>query len=434
MMFAVERKCCTSVAAVLLEAGADPCASVTGSVTALHTAARLGWPKSCELLLARADLQLEAKDTYGRTALTYAASYGQLDNVQMLLQHGADVNIADDMSKRPLDYACALLHINVATCLLEAGADVNAADCDGNSVLMLAAQINSAAVVQLLLDHGADISITNKSCQNALYKAAREGHVSIMELLLQRGCSITAVSSTGITALMIAAGRGHIAAAEWLLQRDAAVDAVTHDGCTVLHCASMGSTDNAAMIELLLANGADVHKRTEHDRTALDVAASEGNVKCAKALIAAGIDVNDTSTTGHTSLHIAVVSEHSAVVQLLLDHGATAVMDTLVPSKCPYIDQCCTTMTALMVCTDVATTKALLAAGVDVAVANDTGDTCLHLAVEHELPVPVICLLLKAGADLRAVNNAGKTAAQLAHERGYALIEQLLKRAAQQRH
>jgi ankyrin repeat protein len=74
----------------------------------------------------------------------------------------------------------------------------------------------------------------------------------------------------------------------------------------------------------------------------------------------------------------------------------------------------------------------LLAAGADVHVANDAGNTCLHLAAKYELPVPILCLLINAGADLHAVNNEGHIAAQIAHDEGYMLLEQLLNRAAQQ--
>jgi ankyrin repeat protein len=76
--------------------------------------------------------------------------------------------------------------------------------------------------------------------------------------------------------------------------------------------------------------------------------------------------------------------------------------------------------------------KLLLAAGADVHVTNEAGDTCLHVAARHNHKASVVCLLIKAGADLQAVNSEGKTAAQLAHDRGHVLIEQLLIRAAQQ--
>jgi uncharacterized protein len=252
----------------------------------------------------------------------------------------------------------------------------------------------------------------------------------MMEILVQRGVSVAAVDSKGNTVIMIAVEKGHKPAVKWLLQQDIAVNAVRHDGYTALHCVSANSSsDDVAMIELLLANGADVHKRTEHDQTALELAAESGDVQCARALIAAGADVNHSSSLNMTSLHIAIKERRAAVVQLLLEHGATAVINSVTPIKC--FNGCCDGATALMMCTESDTVKVLLAAGADIHITNHVGDTCLHVAAKHNWIAPMLCLLIKAGADLHAVS---KTAAQLAHERGYTLIEQLLNRAAQQGH
>jgi ankyrin repeat protein len=140
-------------------------------------------------------------------------------------------------------------------------------------------------------------------------------------------------------------------------------------------------------------------------------------------------DVNYVDHRGHHVLHVALSRQHAAVVQLLLEHGAAAAMNSVVRVQHLSTGY---DITAMMMCDTVDTVKVLLAAGADVHVTTAAGDTCLHSAAELKRPVPVICLLIKAGADLHAVNNEGKTAAQLAHERGCTLIAQLLNRAAQQ--
>jgi ankyrin repeat protein len=119
-------------------------------------------------------------------------------------------------------------------------------------------------------------------------------------------------------------------------------------------------------------------------------------------------------------------------VQLLLEHGATTVMNSVLPVRCCTDAQCCDNVTALMMCTEANTVNLLLAAGADVHVTNSVGNPALHMAAMHNWKAPMLCLLIKAGADLYAVNNKGRTAAQLAHDRGYTLLEQLLNRAAQQ--
>jgi uncharacterized protein len=117
------------------------------------------------------------------------------------------------------------------------------------------------------------------------------------------------------------------------------------------------------------------------------VAAVYGNVKCAKVLIAAGADVNNSTDSGITSLHLAINHQYSAVVQLLLEHGATAAMNTLVPALSVVEGaQIWSRVSALVMCTEVQTLKALLAAGADVHVTTHVGDTCLHLAVANGYP------------------------------------------------
>jgi ankyrin repeat protein len=371
-------------------------------MTALHTAAAAGSAGCCELLLARADMLLEAKTAKGWAALMFAARKGHLEHVRLLLQHGADVN---------------------------------AVNCNGCNALMTAVHTADTAVAQLLLDHGADANATDLEGHNALFKATLGGNVSMMELLVQHGLSATTVDNLGQTLLIIAAHRGHTAVAEWLLQRGVAVNAVENEGFTALHSACVSNVcDNAAMVELLLANGADVNQCARGEHAALEAAADSGNVHCARVLTAAGANVNHSDSDGITSLHVAATAQHSAIVQLLLEHGATAVIKIVIPKRCCTDAHCCASVTALMLCTDADTVKLLLAAGADVHITNHVGDTCLHVPAKHNWVTPMLCLLIKAGANLHAVNNEGKTAAQLAHERGYTLIEQLLNRAAQQSH
>jgi ankyrin repeat protein len=429
------KKCCTEVSDILLRAGADPCVRTSpGRSTALHIAAKVGLAETCEMLIAKAGSSiLEVRDCQGLTALKYAAIRGRTDNIKVLLQHGADVNAADNNRATPLFAASLEQHTNVARQLLEAGADVNALDANRHSALRAAVVSNNTALFVLVLQYGADIGVTDVLGQNELFSAAQYGHVCMMELLVQRGLSVHATDSSKRTPLIIAVVARQHATAEWLLQHGAAVDAVGNNGVTALRtvCDS-ASCDDATMVELLLTNGANVQRvNPETGATALDAAAVHGHLQCAQLLIAAGADVNFSITGSFRCLHMAIMAQEPAVVQLLLEHGATAVMNSVLPVSCFYGD-CYNSTLALMLCSTAATVKVLLAAGADVHVTTAAGDTCLHVAVRHSYKAPVMCLLIKAGVDLHAVNSSGKTAAQLAHDRGNVLIAQLLNRAAQQ--
>jgi uncharacterized protein len=178
-------------------------------------------------------------------------------------------------------------------------------------------------------------------------------------LVVQNGLCVYAVNNVGHTLLMVAAARGHEPAAEWLLQQGVAVNAVDNHGYTALHRASAAAKgDHAAVVTLQLANGADVHYRcASRQRTALELAAYSGNMQCARVLISAGADVNHFDSMYMTSLHMAIREHHAAVAQLVLEHGATAVMNSILPIKCLTDAQCCTSVTALMLCTEPDTVK-----------------------------------------------------------------------------
>jgi ankyrin repeat protein len=117
--------------------------------------------------------------------------------------------------------------------------------------------------------------------------------------------------------------------------------------------------------------------------------------------------------------------EHPEVLQLLLEQSSASAMIDDLADEC----DCCGSRTLIMMRDQPAHLKLLLAAGVDVHVTTDRGNTALHVAAVHKHPAPVLCLLIKAGVDLHAVNSDGKTAAQVAADSGNTLAAALLTRA-----
>jgi ankyrin repeat protein len=98
------------------------------------------------------------------------------------------------------------------------------------------------------------------------------------------------------------------------------VQAKNPDSETALHeAASYGRT---AIVEFLLASGAEVDARDEDGETPLRDAAKYGHTAAMKLLIAKGADVNAVDMDGDTSLHKAVEYGRKAAVELLLASGA----------------------------------------------------------------------------------------------------------------
>ncbi|UCF81171.1 MAG: ankyrin repeat domain-containing protein [Acidobacteriota bacterium] len=79
---------------------------------------------------------------------------------------------------------------------------------------------------------------------------------------------------------------------------------------------------DAAEVEELLEQGADVNAGEEDGTTALMFAASKGHTETVKALVASGADVNAETDNGVTALMTAVSWGYTETVKVLLDAGA----------------------------------------------------------------------------------------------------------------
>jgi len=152
----------------LLNAGADVNAVDPYGFTALirlcvASNASLRGPHADGIVVTRllidAGANVNAQDDGGYTALMFAARAGEIAQMRLLLDHGADPNLA---APRPngttalLESACSWCGIEPMRLLLDAGAEVNVQDNVGRTALMSAAISAEIAQVRLLLSRGAD--------------------------------------------------------------------------------------------------------------------------------------------------------------------------------------------------------------------------------------------------------------------------------------
>jgi ankyrin repeat protein len=130
-----------------------------------------------------------AQDGYSNTAVGCAALEGKLRMAQVLVKHGADVNLTDSDRYTALYLAMLFTSKNaqkICRLLLDHGADVNAANAVGKTPLMAAVRRKEFEIAKLLLERGADASLKNFRGDTALDLLRRaKGYKALRKLLEQ---------------------------------------------------------------------------------------------------------------------------------------------------------------------------------------------------------------------------------------------------------
>jgi ankyrin repeat protein len=122
-------------------------------------------------------------DRYRSTPLTYAAIYGHLEVVRVLLEEGANVNRTDSVVYTALHHAAWNGHLDLCRLLLDWGAKVDALNKSRNTPLMWAAWQGHLSIAKLLVERGADVSLKNEDGHTALDFARREAKSDVAEWL-----------------------------------------------------------------------------------------------------------------------------------------------------------------------------------------------------------------------------------------------------------
>jgi ankyrin repeat protein len=370
---------------LLLAAGSDRGLASYGERTPASYAAGSGSLPALEALLDRKTV--DQADTYGRTALHYAAASGKAEVVDYLLAKGASLDagrgdvLKDALEKGAWEPVQSLLAAarksdkraapelfdSVRSCSVELaklalsapGADPGARE--GGSATGATLLMNAAArprcfdTVKLLLARGADLHAPDGDGRGPLMNAAAGGSPLTLKLLLSRGADanlpLRAGYYKGQTPLHAAAGsyeRARVlvdkgarqqpdengvtpamtaAAANdrayRLLGAKADVAQADKAGKTLLMYAASGHADTVGSV---LARGADARAAAKNGTTALHAAAGSWTAVLRKVelLLAKGAEVDAVDNDGFTPLYRAFERRDFRVPRLLAAKGASA--------------------------------------------------------------------------------------------------------------
>ena len=327
------------------------CLAVLGLVSAVaeepsdrfYQAIRNNDLASLRALVKSSDVNI--KDQRESTPLMYAAAYGSLDAMKLLLDAGADAN-----AKNAFDVTALLWCTNdlaKARLLVEKGANVNARSKQGRTPLIIAAAHDgNSETVKLLIEKGADVSARTQRENSALHEAADANDTESVKLLLAKGADINAKNAFGDTPLMYAATHGNVEVMKLFLAKGADVNVVDSSevarvkngpialgNFTALHLAAISGGSDA--VKLLLETGAKVNVQDVRGMTPLMLAigTDRPDIGAIRLLLEKGADKNIKSKAGETAVDWAKKFNYPPVMDALgIDHKQVAAAAFALPA------------------------------------------------------------------------------------------------------
>ena len=276
--------------------------------------------------MLRQGTPVNLRSSDGTTPLMVATLHGNLTSVQILLDHGADPNMANQQGVTALLWGAT--ELPKVQLLLAHGAEVNARSAGGNTPLLVAASSpDGAAVVQALLTQGADLIRRNQQGRSALQNAVRAGDLNSIQLLLayaEEANKLEELIGAHSTNLIeTAASTG-----------DTGIVTLLCDQLTGIHGGKLpptGQAVNLALLaehidvaELLIARGADITVRRNPGNVPTILLATyteTGNPLALKALLAHDIDLHARNRDEETALTWARRRGHPELIELLTNAG-----------------------------------------------------------------------------------------------------------------
>lgn len=117
------------------------------------------------------------------SSLHDAALAGDLIQLRLLLDGGADVNQTNEFRSTALLYAAKVNQLEAAMMLIERGAHVNIANSSKTTALHCAASSGHLAMCELLLDKGADLRCLDEDCDSPIDVAEEGGWPEVCNFL-----------------------------------------------------------------------------------------------------------------------------------------------------------------------------------------------------------------------------------------------------------
>lgn len=160
--------------------------------------------------------------------LLVASLQGDSGKVRRLIRNGAYVNTKTEEGITPVMMAAQNGNTEIIEILIEHGANVNATSNEraikGYTALMLAAQNGHPEIANILIGNGANIDAKTHDGVTALHIACRFEHLPVVKTLVENGAAVNTVDNQNMPPLISAINSGNFPITEILVEHGANVN------------------------------------------------------------------------------------------------------------------------------------------------------------------------------------------------------------------
>ncbi|XP_030829986.1 serine/threonine-protein phosphatase 6 regulatory ankyrin repeat subunit B isoform X3 [Strongylocentrotus purpuratus] len=261
-------------------------------LTLIMAAAKANRCDNLSILLKEKNCPVNAQHHMtGKTALTMAAMDGNANVLQTLLTHNALATIPDIEGRLALHYACIHGHIDCVQVIVES--------TQGLHGLYTAFQLAKDTSIKALLHEAMERrqrEITNPT----LFECVMNGDASKIYCMLEEGDDVNPITGTSDWPVYMAVGNGHFEVVKLLQQYGGDIWSLhSATRSSVLHVACSRGLQEIVCHLLYYCHPNDSHHT---------------------------IDINAINKVGVSALQLAASKGHSAIVKMLLEHGASAAI------------------------------------------------------------------------------------------------------------
>ncbi|MFU7503057.1 MAG: ankyrin repeat domain-containing protein [Candidatus Tisiphia sp.] len=251
---------------------------------------------------------VNARNSSGNTLLHVATQNNQKSIVKLLLNIGADVNIAF-LHNSPLYTAISNNSTEIVELLLTRLQTVTKEE------LFKAVKNDNTQIVQLLLPKitNIDINAINYSGRTELHIASSDGNINMVKFLLQHQANPNTKDNRQKTPLKSAIYHGHLNIVKLLFDHKA------HDDLTHLLVTAVVNDHNKIVKFLLEEKNANSRNAECNATPLLHVMITKGNIDIVKMLIKHGDNVNVVYHDEYP-IDVAIREEQYQILEYLLEH------------------------------------------------------------------------------------------------------------------